>query len=88
MRYLYFIYYIFSIFIYFIFVYYLQVENGWLEPLLVRIIDNPKRLVCPVIENINYQDFSLEPVSSYLRGTVGKIYAPIFHFFRKDLSVS
>ena len=49
--------------------YYLQVENGWLEPLLVRIIDNPKRLVCPVIENINYQDFSLEPVSSYLRGT-------------------
>ena len=49
--------------------YHLQVENGWLEPLLVRIIDNPKRLVCPVIENINYQDFSLEPVSSYLRGT-------------------
>jgi len=45
-----------------------EVQQGWLEPLLVRIIDNPKRLVCPVIENINFDRFSMEPVSSYLRG--------------------
>ena len=46
----------------------LQVEKGWLEPLLVRIIDNPKRLVCPVIENIRFSDYGFDAVSTYLRG--------------------
>jgi polypeptide N-acetylgalactosaminyltransferase len=35
---------------------------------LVRIVDNPKRLVCPVIENIRLTDYAFEPVSTYLRG--------------------
>ena len=47
---------------------YPQVEPGWLEPLLVRIMDNPKRLVCPIIENIHLEGYHFEPVSAYLRG--------------------
>ena len=36
-----------------------EVEPGWLEPLLLRIKDNPKRLVCPVIENISFNGESI-----------------------------
>ena len=43
-------------------------EEKWIEPLLQEIKDNPKRLACPVIENINYEAFHIEPVSTYLRG--------------------
>ncbi len=45
-----------------------EVEPGWLEPLLSRVRENPRRLASPVIENINLSNFGFEPVSTFLRG--------------------
>lgn len=45
-----------------------EVEEGWLPPLLKEVKENPRRLACPVIENIHLENFSIEPVSTYLRG--------------------
>ena len=45
-----------------------QVEPGWLEPLLIKVHENPKRLASPVIENIHLEEYHFEPVSTYLRG--------------------
>ena len=45
-----------------------ECEVGWLEPLLSRVRDNPRRLASPVIENINLVTYDIEPVSTFLRG--------------------
>ena len=46
-------------------------------------MDNPKRLACPVIENISLMDYSIEPVSSYLRGkTEAKVALNLFQLLR------
>ena len=45
-----------------------EVEAQWLEPLLSEVKDNPKRLACPVIDNINLDNFGIEAVSTHLRG--------------------
>jgi len=31
----------------------------WLEPLLERIAEDPTRVVCPVIETIDYDNFAM-----------------------------
>ena len=37
-----------------------EVTEGWIEPLLARIADNRKNVVCPVIEVIGADDFSYQ----------------------------
>jgi len=45
-----------------------EVEPGWLEPLLGRIVEDKTAVASPVINNINLNNFGFEPVSSFLRG--------------------
>lgn len=39
----------------------IECTNGWLEPLLDRIVNNKQVVVAPIVENINYTTFELVP---------------------------
>ena len=39
-----------------------EVGPNWLPPLLTPIYDNPKTLTVPVIDGIQWDDFSINPV--------------------------
>ena len=53
-----------------------EVGPNWLPPLLAPIYDNPKTLSVPVIDGINWNDFSINPV--YGSGTHSR--GDIFYF--------
>ncbi|XP_053204187.1 polypeptide N-acetylgalactosaminyltransferase 5-like [Panonychus citri] len=46
-----------------------EVNSGWLEPLLDRLAQNRKRVVSPIVDLINPEDFSYHPVpENYMSG--------------------
>ena len=44
-----------------------EVGQNWLPPLLAPILEDPTTLTVPVIDGINWDDFSINPV--YASGT-------------------
>lgn len=65
-----------------------EVGVNWLPPLLAPIYDNPKTLTVPVIDGIQWDDFSINPVyaeGSHSRGGFSII---LFYFYTISLTMT
>lgn len=48
----------------------IEATDGWLEPLLDRVHQNPRAIACPVIEAIDFKTFQYKMVTANVIGTI------------------